>query len=143
MSNRTTLVEGIVGTSRSTMQQFSYGLNYDDFLLPKTVAWPTCTSHGCATSNGLGSVTFGRSAGYLTSVDGFADLTYHPTGMVETVVHESSPSATDTYSATSGLARPSEITFSIVWAMSKQRRMPEGGHAAIVALSGFRGKDEG
>lgn len=112
MSNRTTLVERVVGTARTTMQQFSYGLTYDDFLLPEDVSLPTCSANGCSTANGLGSVTYGRSAGYLTSVDTFADLTYHPSGMVKTVVHESSPSATDTYSATSGTARPSEITFS-------------------------------
>jgi hypothetical protein len=37
----------------------------------------------------------------------------------------------------SGSPTPREITSSISAAMSKKRRMPDGGHAAMTLLSGF------
>lgn len=113
MSKRTTLVERVVGGTRSTLQKFEYGVDYDDFLLPRTLTMPTCSANGCSASPGFPNVTYERKAGgALTSVQNFASLTYHPTGMVETVEHASIPAATDTYSVSSGMARPSSISFS-------------------------------
>jgi YD repeat-containing protein len=116
LSKRTTSVERVSadGATRSPIQQFAYGLSsYDDLLQPRTITMPTC-SLGCSaqtTQLGLGNVTSTRSAGYLTSVNGFASLTYLPSGMVENVVHTTPQQTTDKYAARFGQARPSKITF--------------------------------
>jgi YD repeat-containing protein len=112
LSRRSTLVEKVDGTQRTPLQQFDYRVSeYDDFSLPKRIAMPTCTMHGCAAVGGLTSVEMERSAGFLTSVRDFATLTYHPSGMPEKVRHQTPQGATDTYASRFGLARPSSITF--------------------------------
>ncbi|HSY47190.1 MAG TPA: MBG domain-containing protein [Thermoanaerobaculia bacterium] len=117
MSIRTTSVEHVSpdGATRAPIQQFAYGLSsYDDLLLPQTITMPTCSLFGCTaqtTQQGLGSVTNTRNAGFLSSVNGFASLTYQPSGMVENVVHATPQLATDKYAARFGQARPSKITF--------------------------------
>jgi YD repeat-containing protein len=117
MSKRTTSVERVSadGVTRAPIQQFAYGLtNYDDLLQPQTVIMPTCSLMDCSaqtTQQGLVSVTSTRSAGFLTSVNGFASLAYLPSGMVENVVHTTPQLATDKYAARFGQARPSKITF--------------------------------
>jgi hypothetical protein len=112
MSKRTTTVERVNGTAKTPVQQFEYGVDYDDLLLPLTITMPKCSLGGCNTDDGLASVTNTRNAGYLTSVDGFATLTYHPSGMVETVKHATPQGPSDTYSTRYNMPRPSKITFS-------------------------------
>jgi YD repeat-containing protein len=112
MSNRTTHVERVNGASRSTIQKFAYGVTYDNLLLPRTITMPTCGETDCPTGEGLASVTNSRTAGYLTSVDGFAELTYHASGMVESVKHETPSEPVDSYGTRFNMPRPSKITFS-------------------------------
>ena len=117
MSKRTTYVEHVSpdGATRAPIQQFEFGLSsYDDLLLPQTITMPTCSLAGCSaqtTQQGLASVTSTRNAGFLSAVNGFASLTYQPSGMVENVVHATPELATDKYAARFGQARPSKITF--------------------------------
>ena len=113
MSKRTTLVESVSGSTRTPIQQFEYGVDeYDKLNQPRILRMPTCSLNGCTVASGLPTVIYARTAGYLTSIQNFASLTYHPSGMVKTVTHQSSPQATDTYDVTNGLPRPSKITFS-------------------------------
>lgn len=112
LSKRTALVQHVIGNTRTTVQQFDYSVAYDDYGLPATVSMPTCSANGCSVTGGLVSVTLNRSAGFLSSVQNVASLTYHRNGTVKTVQHLSVRSATDTYAVTSGMARPSSITFS-------------------------------
>ena len=117
VSSRSTLVEEIVkegGTeTRRPIQTFEHTIEYDPLLAISKTGMPTCP-HGCASSGFLSNVDYQRNkAGLLTSVVGFAALTPHPTGMVETVHHASSPSVTDTYEADSGMARPKSIRFDV------------------------------
>jgi hypothetical protein len=114
VSKRTTLVERVVGSSRFPIQQFQYGIDYDDFLQPNKVTMPTCSQGNCSattTAPGLGSVDMRRTNGLLTSVDDFASLSYHPSGMVKSVTHDTSLDGVDKYDARHGLARPSKVTF--------------------------------
>jgi YD repeat-containing protein len=111
MSKRTTVVAQ-VAPSAAQIQQFEYSVGYDPLRLPQNVSMPTCAWHGCSTSAGLSSVTSTRIAGSVTAIPGFASaLTYHPSGMLESVTHASSPQATDRYAALHGMARPASITF--------------------------------
>jgi YD repeat-containing protein len=114
MSKRKTLVERVNGGTRQSVQQFEYSLTYDDLLLPKTITMPVCTLPGspCAVDKAITSVTNNRAAGYLTSIDGFAtSMTYHPSGMVESVVHDTLQKPADRYSIRNGIPRPSKISF--------------------------------
>jgi YD repeat-containing protein len=110
-SKRTTLIERVQGATRTTMQEFEYGVAYDELRLPRTITMPTCLQHNCSTAQGIATITNARTHGGLTSVQGFANLTYHPSGMVETVAHQSNPIATDRYAQAFGIARPSNIRF--------------------------------
>lgn len=116
LSGRTTLVESVASTTRTPLQRFTYGVDYDDLLLPKNLRMPRCSLNGCSADAGIDKVVNTRTAGYLTSVAGpdqlkFADLTYHPSGMVQTVKHGSAQKAVDTYASRYGMPRPSRITF--------------------------------
>lgn len=67
MSKVTTRIDHVADDgTRTKVQELSYQTEYDELLLPKTLTMPTCD--GCATTNGLASVTYGRTAGFLTSV---------------------------------------------------------------------------
>ncbi len=116
VDTRKTLVEraaydGQNNRTATTIQEFDYGVTYDENLLPDTIRMPRCTYSVCAVDDGLFSVTNNRTAGRLTEVEGFATLTYHPSGMVEKVQHQALDDPTDTYSARNGIPRPSKITF--------------------------------
>ncbi|MGN6184318.1 MAG: hypothetical protein ACTHQM_11760, partial [Thermoanaerobaculia bacterium] len=112
LSGRSTLVENVNGGTRSSINQFDYGIDeYDKFGKPTKLIMPTCTISSCGTSQGLTSVMYSRKAGFLTSVVDFANLGYHPSGMVAAVTHLSTPNVMDSYSTTNGMARPSRITF--------------------------------
>jgi len=112
LSKRTTSVEKVSGGTRTLLQSFVYAINaYDKFGQPSEIAMPTCSQNGCSTTDGLATVSYGRSNGLLTSVVNFANLAYSPTGAVETVTHLSSPQASDVYDTQFGLSRPSKITF--------------------------------
>ena len=112
MSKRSLLVEKVAaGGGRTVLQQFDYQVDaYDDFGQPKKVRMPVCASVACD-GDGLTQINNTRKAGFLTSVDGFGSMTYHPSGMVETVRHATRDSSTDTYSVRHDLPRPSKITF--------------------------------
>ncbi|HET7435183.1 MAG TPA: hypothetical protein VFN10_10790 [Thermoanaerobaculia bacterium] len=113
LTKQTTLIEQVNGTTRTTVQESDYVVqSYDDYSLPKTIQFPTCSASGCSVGAGLNTLTFDRNVGYLTSVQNFAALTYSATGMVKTVAHASVPAATDTYATAFDMARPSSITFS-------------------------------
>lgn len=125
VSSRTTLIEEVKTVNGaevlSPIQEFTYDVTYDDHLMPKTVTMPRCNLHGCSVdAAALESVTNIRKAGVLTEVKDFASLTYHPSGMVESVTHESRNAPKDTYSAQFGLPRPSKITFSECTTMMPQ-----------------------
>lgn len=116
VSGRTTFVESVTSVNgkevRSPIQEFDYSVAYDDHLMPRTVTMPTCKYHGCSVDvAAVESVTNVRKAGLLTEVKDFAALTYHPSGMVESVTHASANAPKDVYSARYGLPRPSKITF--------------------------------
>lgn len=113
VSNRATLVEKVDGGGgRQTIQSFNYKIpSYDDLLLPAEVEMPTCA--GCdIPKEAVSSVVNTRTAGHLTEVEGFANLTYHPTGTVETVVHETQQRVVDKYSEKYGIARTTKVQFS-------------------------------
>ena len=112
LSQIETNVDRVVGGAPSSMQKFTQQVQYDELQQPSVVTMPTCSVHGCSAAGGLATVGYERTSGFLTSVPGFAALTYAPSGMVQTVVHASSPASTDTYSSASGLPRPSAIAFS-------------------------------
>jgi YD repeat-containing protein len=107
-SMRETLVE----RSGSQMQKFSQDFAYDELLALDRVDYPTCSLQSCSTTNGLTSVDHTRTRGLLTRVEGFASITYHPSGMVYEVTRTTTPAMTDRYDADSSMARPSKITFS-------------------------------
>ena len=113
MSKRTTTIERVDTvngqTVRTPIKTLEYKTDYDALLLPKTITLPTCD--GCEVENGIARATNSRTAGYLTAVDGFGSLTYHPSGMVETVMHQTRNKPVDTYSQRNNMARPSKITF--------------------------------
>ena len=114
MSKRSTLVEKVeAGDTRTTLQQFDYNVDaYDDFGQPKKVRMPTCVSVACeGGDDALASITNTRKAGFLTSVDGFGQMTYHASGMTKTVQHATKAQATDKYDALHDMPRPSRITF--------------------------------
>jgi YD repeat-containing protein len=112
MSKRTTHVERVDGGTRTTLQKFDYDVTaYDDFNAPRTFKMPVCLAGACGTDEALKSVTNTRTAGYLTSVDGFGTMTYHPTGMVKSVEHATTAQARDLYDTVFDLPRPSRITF--------------------------------
>jgi YD repeat-containing protein len=128
MSKRTTVVERVSpdGTTRTPIQQFEYGVDYDDLLLPANITMPTCAFGGCSsqtTQNGIGTVSNRRTAGYLTSVDGqsskdgnvraegFGTFDYHPSGMVASVAHQTLNKPADVYDTRYDVPRPSKITF--------------------------------
>lgn len=112
MSSRTTLVERVAASgARTKLQEFTYFVDYDDYLLPETVTMPKCGISGCSVEGALVAIENKRTAGHLTEVENFAKLTYHPSGMVATVVHDTRQQSTDTYDAQNGLPRPSRITF--------------------------------
>jgi len=115
VSTRTTLVERVTAVNgietRTPIQQFDYGVTYDEHLMPRTIRMPSCTLYGCTVVDGLESVTNERTAGYLTAVDDFATMSYHPSGMVASVRHETPKAPTDIYDALFGMPRPSKITF--------------------------------
>ena len=58
------------------------------------------------------TITNQRTAGHLTNVANFGSLTYHPSGMVENVIHTTPSNETDRYAAQYGIPRPTRITFS-------------------------------
>ena len=113
MSQRTTVVEQVNGSTRTKLQTFTYTVDYDSLGGAKSLVMPSCSLNGCSAASGLTTVDFTRNGGLLTSVANFATLTYHPSGMVEKVTHAStaSPLPADTYSAINGIARPSAIQF--------------------------------
>ena len=51
-----------------------------------------CTFVACE-GGGLATVSNTRKAGFLTSVDGFASMTYHANGMIKTVQHATTSQA--------------------------------------------------
>lgn len=101
----------VIARDGAVVQQSETTVEYDALRLPKTIGMPTCTAYGCSTGSGITSVNYSRTKGLLTGVGTWGTLTYHPSGMVNTVRHGSSPAATDTYEASNGIPRPSRITF--------------------------------
>ena len=111
-SGRVTEIARNSGGTYVPVQSFAVALGYDALQLPQTVTMPTCSLNGCsAASAALSSVSSVRTRGALTSVTGYASLTYHPSGMVNTITHMTGAARTDTYDSTQGLPRPSSIKF--------------------------------
>lgn len=111
ISKRTTSVDEIQGTTRKAIQKFEQSIEYDDLLSPSRQAMPSCLTFGCGIPAGLENIWYQRDHGFLKAVTGLATLTYHPSGMIHTVRHASSPAALDTYADADGMGRPSSITF--------------------------------
>jgi len=101
--------------SQPVMLKNSTAYTYTALSLPSNVPYPTCT--GCGSlSLPPRTLTLQYGHGALTSVDGFASLTYHPSGILASLQHIS---ATDKLLVRdeqtedpSGRARPKEISFS-------------------------------
>ncbi|MEO8383367.1 MAG: hypothetical protein ABI779_27170 [Acidobacteriota bacterium] len=100
-----------VGTTSYSMQRFKQTFSYDEFGQVSQTAYPTCELNNCVTTGSLGTVANTRTAGLLTAIPGFGSFTYHPSGMVASVRHETSPARDDVYEADQLMARPSRISF--------------------------------
>jgi PKD-like domain len=112
MSKRTTKVENVTATGRTTIQELAYTTAYDDLGLPGTIGLPACTNGGCP-DGAIPTLTLQRTNGLLTSVAGFGSLSYDPSGMVAKVTHLASGAAvgSDTYQPSYGMPRPGQIRF--------------------------------
>ncbi|MFZ2493942.1 MAG: hypothetical protein WA208_20875 [Thermoanaerobaculia bacterium] len=113
LSSRTLHVQKVGESGPTTIQKVSYTTEFDEFALPKVVTMPQCVDPtiACAPISGAGTVTFGRQAGYLTTVAGFASLGYEANGMVKKVEHIGSTRLTDVYESDEGSPRPGKVSF--------------------------------
>jgi YD repeat-containing protein len=78
---------------------------------PSTVSYPACISSvPCGQRND--SYTFQYTDGFLTSVVNYATLAYHPSGMIDQVVHTNGIADTYAVDANTLIPRPQAINFS-------------------------------
>jgi YD repeat-containing protein len=100
-----------IDKNTTRLQQFTQSYDYTDVGALAQLTYPTCLdpSRPCGASS-LSSVNPLFSKGMLTSLPGFADITYHDDGTVNQVVHPGS--ITDTYEADdNAMGRPKSIAF--------------------------------
>ncbi|MDQ3283760.1 MAG: fibronectin type III domain-containing protein, partial [Acidobacteriota bacterium] len=101
-------------TSLSSGETFTDSYSYNKLGAPLTLTYPACV--GCSSlTQPPRTITNTYSNGMLTGVSGYASLSYHANGMVNTVAHTNVGGGTvvDRYTVdtTTALARPESITF--------------------------------
>lgn len=113
-------------------ESFTQGFTWDDLGDVTVIDYPQCTNSGC-NNPWPQTVSFNYSLGFLTSVPGYASLTYHPSGTLHQIARTNG--VTDTYSPDpAGLPRPAAISTSgasVDWSSGTYRYDGEGNVSQI------------
>ncbi len=97
-------------TNGTPGESFSQTIGYDALGNMATVGSSRCTSSGCAGAvTAERTVTHGYTNGFLTSVAGYASLTYNPDGLAYQVLHTNGVTDTQAIDPATAMARPASI----------------------------------
>ncbi|MCP5116162.1 MAG: hypothetical protein GY953_35495, partial [bacterium] len=109
VSERQTRVSNAAFAAASVFHQ---NFEYDALGNVTELGYPECLQAKCASMDAPRTVSYGYDQGRLTSVSDYASaITYHPNGLIHTVVHTNG--VTDTQAiADNGMARPLSLSAS-------------------------------